>query len=57
MGCDFCFIFLLCFVGFVMEFGSVENLCIVYRSRDFLVVNKYWDVRIDSKIWRETLIF
>uniref|UniRef100_A0A9L0RFU2 RNA pseudouridine synthase domain containing 1 n=1 Tax=Equus caballus TaxID=9796 RepID=A0A9L0RFU2_HORSE len=38
-----------------MEPGSVENLCIVYRSRDFLVVNKHWDVRIDSKTWRETL--
>nr|KAF6294910.1 RNA pseudouridine synthase domain containing 1 [Pipistrellus kuhlii] len=38
-----------------MEPGSVENLCIVYQSRDFLVVNKHWDVRIDSKTWRETL--
>ncbi|XP_011746765.2 RNA pseudouridylate synthase domain-containing protein 1 isoform X1 [Macaca nemestrina] len=38
-----------------MEPGSVENLSIVYRSRDFLVVNKHWDVRIDSKAWRETL--
>ncbi|KAF5928230.1 RNA pseudouridylate synthase domain-containing protein 1 [Diceros bicornis minor] len=38
-----------------MEPGSVENLCIVYRSQDFLVVNKHWDVRIDSKTWRETL--
>ncbi|XP_006873909.1 PREDICTED: RNA pseudouridylate synthase domain-containing protein 1 [Chrysochloris asiatica] len=38
-----------------MEPGSVENLSIVYRSRDFLVVNKHWDVRIDSKTWRETV--
>uniref|UniRef100_A0A8B9WZ87 RNA pseudouridine synthase domain containing 1 n=1 Tax=Bos mutus grunniens TaxID=30521 RepID=A0A8B9WZ87_BOSMU len=38
-----------------MEPGSVENLCVVYRSHDFLVVNKHWDVRIDSKAWRETL--
>lgn len=38
-----------------MEPGSVENLSIVYQSRDFLVVNKHWDVRIDSKMWRETL--
>ncbi|XP_008062864.1 RNA pseudouridylate synthase domain-containing protein 1 isoform X1 [Carlito syrichta] len=38
-----------------MEPGSVENLSIVYRSHDFLVVNKHWDVRIDSKTWRETL--
>lgn len=40
---------------FAMEPGSMENLSIVYRSRDFLVVNKHWDVRIDSKTWRETL--
>lgn len=33
----------------------MENLCVLYRSRDFLVVNKHWDVRIDSKAWRETL--
>lgn len=33
----------------------MENLCVVYRSRDFLVVNKHWDVRIDSKSWWETL--
>lgn len=33
----------------------MENLSIVYQSRDFLVVNKHWDVRIDSKTWRETL--
>ncbi|XP_064218927.1 RNA pseudouridylate synthase domain-containing protein 1 isoform X3 [Aotus nancymaae] len=38
-----------------MEPGSVENLSIVYRSHDFLVVNKHWDLRIDSKTWRETL--
>ncbi|KAM9210893.1 RNA pseudouridylate synthase domain-containing protein 1 isoform 1-T1 [Dugong dugon] len=38
-----------------MEPGSMENLSIVYRSRDFLVVNKHWDVRIDSKTWRETV--
>lgn len=41
--------------GTTMEPGSVENLCVVYRSHDFLVVNKHWDVRIDSKAWRETL--
>ncbi|XP_053412519.1 RNA pseudouridylate synthase domain-containing protein 1 isoform X3 [Nycticebus coucang] len=39
----------------IMEPGSMENLSIVYRSSDFLVVNKHWDVRIDSKMWRETL--
>ncbi|EDL22439.1 RNA pseudouridylate synthase domain containing 1, isoform CRA_a [Mus musculus] len=38
-----------------MEPGSMENLSIVYQSSDFLVVNKHWDLRIDSKTWRETL--
>lgn len=38
-----------------MEPGSVENLSIVYHSRDFLVVSKHWDVRIDSRAWRHTL--
>uniref|UniRef100_A0A8C3YN23 RNA pseudouridine synthase domain containing 1 n=2 Tax=Catagonus wagneri TaxID=51154 RepID=A0A8C3YN23_9CETA len=38
-----------------MEPGSVGNLRVIYRSRDFLVVNKHWDVRIDSKAWWETL--
>lgn len=33
----------------------MENLSIVYQSSDFLVVNKHWDLRIDSKTWRETL--
>ncbi|XP_059887411.1 RNA pseudouridylate synthase domain-containing protein 1 isoform X3 [Lagenorhynchus albirostris] len=42
-------------IAATMEPGSVENLCVVYRSRDFLVVNKHWDVRIDSKSWWETL--
>ncbi|XP_068421681.1 RNA pseudouridylate synthase domain-containing protein 1 isoform X3 [Eschrichtius robustus] len=42
-------------IAATMEPGSVENLCVVYRSRDFLVVNKHWDVRIDSKAWWETL--
>ncbi|XP_076793209.1 RNA pseudouridylate synthase domain-containing protein 1 isoform X2 [Arvicanthis niloticus] len=38
-----------------MEPSSMENLSIVYQSSDFLVVNKHWDLRIDSKTWRETL--
>jgi hypothetical protein len=38
-----------------MEPGTMENLSIVYQSSDFLVVNKHWDLRIDSKTWRETL--
>ncbi|KAK1344653.1 hypothetical protein QTO34_013351, partial [Cnephaeus nilssonii] len=40
-----------------MEPGSVENLSIVYQSRDFLVVNKHWDVRIDSKTFCHQLDF
>ncbi|MEE6497897.1 hypothetical protein FKM82_002920 [Ascaphus truei] len=38
-----------------MEPGSIENLSILYQSPDFLVVNKHWDIRIDSKMWYETL--
>ncbi|KAM5227316.1 RNA pseudouridylate synthase domain-containing protein 1 [Ctenodactylus gundi] len=41
--------------GPATEPGSVENLSVVYRSSDFLVVNKHWDLRIDCKSWRETL--
>uniref|UniRef100_A0A7N5JZQ2 RNA pseudouridine synthase domain containing 1 n=1 Tax=Ailuropoda melanoleuca TaxID=9646 RepID=A0A7N5JZQ2_AILME len=37
-----------------MEPGRIENLSVVYQSPDFLVVNKHWDLRIDSKMWRET---
>ncbi|XP_068102806.1 RNA pseudouridylate synthase domain-containing protein 1 [Hyperolius riggenbachi] len=36
-----------------MEPGSIENLRILYQSPDFLVVNKHWDIRIDSKMWYE----
>ncbi|KAM9013348.1 RNA pseudouridylate synthase domain-containing protein 1 isoform 2-T3 [Ara ararauna] len=34
-----------------MEPGSIDNLSILYQSSDFIVVNKHWDVRIDSKMW------
>ncbi|VFV47608.1 rna pseudouridylate synthase [Lynx pardinus] len=37
-----------------MEAGPVESLSVVYQSQDFLVVNKHWDLRIDSRMWRET---
>ncbi|XP_037360507.1 RNA pseudouridylate synthase domain-containing protein 1 isoform X1 [Talpa occidentalis] len=36
-----------------MEPGGAEGPSVLYRSRDFLVVSKAWDVRIDSKAWRE----
>ncbi|KAM4698274.1 RNA pseudouridylate synthase domain-containing protein 1 [Rhinophrynus dorsalis] len=38
-----------------MESSSVENLSILYHSPDFLVVNKHWDIRIDSKMWYENV--
>ncbi|XP_067858952.1 RNA pseudouridylate synthase domain-containing protein 1 [Heptranchias perlo] len=38
-----------------MEPASMDNLCILYQSTDFLVVNKHWDIRIDSKMWYEKL--
>uniref|UniRef100_A0A8C3VI92 RNA pseudouridine synthase domain containing 1 n=1 Tax=Catharus ustulatus TaxID=91951 RepID=A0A8C3VI92_CATUS len=38
-----------------MEPGTIDNLSILYQSSDFIVVNKHWDVRIDSKMWYETL--
>ncbi|KFQ46679.1 RNA pseudouridylate synthase domain-containing protein 1, partial [Nestor notabilis] len=38
-----------------MEPGSIDNLSILYQSSDFIVVNKHWDIRIDSKMWYETL--
>ncbi|XP_053504291.1 RNA pseudouridylate synthase domain-containing protein 1 isoform X2 [Ictalurus furcatus] len=37
-----------------MEPVSVENLCVLYHSADYLVLNKHWDIRIDSKLWSET---
>ncbi|KAG5279428.1 hypothetical protein AALO_G00077680 [Alosa alosa] len=36
-----------------MEPASLENLCILYHSADYIVVNKHWDIRIDSKMWYE----
>ncbi|KAM4632345.1 RNA pseudouridylate synthase domain-containing protein 1 isoform 1-T2 [Discoglossus pictus] len=38
-----------------MEPGSIDNLSILYQSPAFLVVNKHWDIRIDSKMWYEKL--
>ncbi|NXJ97157.1 RUSD1 protein, partial [Corythaixoides concolor] len=38
-----------------MEPGTIDNLAILYQSSDFIVVNKHWDIRIDSKMWYETL--
>ncbi|XP_073414535.1 RNA pseudouridylate synthase domain-containing protein 1 [Dendrobates tinctorius] len=38
-----------------MEPGSIEKLSLLHQSSDFLVVNKHWDIRIDSKMWYEKL--
>ncbi|XP_048408572.1 RNA pseudouridylate synthase domain-containing protein 1 isoform X2 [Stegostoma tigrinum] len=38
-----------------MDAARIDNLCILYQSLDFLVVNKHWDIRIDSKMWYEKL--
>ncbi|XP_036445971.1 RNA pseudouridylate synthase domain-containing protein 1 isoform X1 [Colossoma macropomum] len=36
-----------------MEAASLERLELLYRSEDYLVVNKHWDIRIDGKFWAE----
>ncbi|XP_033826927.1 RNA pseudouridylate synthase domain-containing protein 1 isoform X2 [Periophthalmus magnuspinnatus] len=33
--------------------ASLENLKILYQSDDYIVVDKHWDIRIDSKMWYE----
>ncbi|XP_028842044.1 RNA pseudouridylate synthase domain-containing protein 1 [Denticeps clupeoides] len=38
-----------------MEAASLENLRVLHHSADYIVVNKHWDVRIDSKMWYEKL--
>ncbi|TRY90734.1 hypothetical protein DNTS_004505 [Danionella cerebrum] len=36
-----------------MEPASLENLSVVYHSSNYIVINKHWDIRIDSKMWYE----
>ncbi|XP_061838266.1 RNA pseudouridylate synthase domain-containing protein 1 [Nerophis lumbriciformis] len=36
------------------EPASVESLCVLFQSDDYIVVDKHWDIRIDSKMWYET---
>ncbi|KAG9263986.1 RNA pseudouridylate synthase domain-containing protein 1 isoform X1 [Astyanax mexicanus] len=36
-----------------MEEASLDRLCVLYHSENYLVVNKHWDIRIDSKFWAE----
>ncbi|KAI3360068.1 hypothetical protein L3Q82_014385 [Scortum barcoo] len=35
------------------EPASLESLRVLYQSNDFIVVDKHWDIRIDSKMWYE----
>ncbi|XP_051789294.1 RNA pseudouridylate synthase domain-containing protein 1 [Erpetoichthys calabaricus] len=37
-----------------MEAANVDNLRVLYQSTDFIVLDKHWDIRIDSKQWYET---
>nr|XP_057906346.1 RNA pseudouridylate synthase domain-containing protein 1 [Doryrhamphus excisus] len=35
------------------EPASVERLSVLFQNDDYIVVDKHWDVRIDSKMWYE----
>lgn len=35
------------------EPASIESLRVLYQSEDYIVVDKHWDIRIDSKMWYE----
>lgn len=35
------------------EPASLEGLKVLYQSEDYIVVDKHWDIRIDSKMWYE----
>lgn len=37
------------------EPASLDNLSVLYHSDDYIVVDKHWDIRIDSKMWYEKL--
>ncbi|CAL9693749.1 unnamed protein product [Knipowitschia caucasica] len=37
------------------EAASLDNLQVVSQSDDYIVVDKHWDIRIDSKMWYEKL--
>lgn len=37
------------------EPASLENLRVLHQSGDYIVVDKHWDIRIDSKMWYEKL--
>ncbi|XP_078126559.1 RNA pseudouridylate synthase domain-containing protein 1 [Sander vitreus] len=35
------------------ESASLESLRVLFQSDDYIVVDKHWDIRIDSKMWYE----
>ncbi|XP_060921839.1 RNA pseudouridylate synthase domain-containing protein 1 [Labrus mixtus] len=35
--------------------ASLESLRVLHHSDDFIIVDKHWDIRIDSKMWYEKL--
>ncbi|KAM6904647.1 RNA pseudouridylate synthase domain-containing protein 1 [Xenentodon cancila] len=35
------------------EPASLDHLRVLYQSDDYIVVDKHWDIRIDSKMWYE----
>ncbi|XP_031718090.1 RNA pseudouridylate synthase domain-containing protein 1 [Anarrhichthys ocellatus] len=35
------------------ESASLESLRVLHQSDDYIVVDKHWDIRIDSKMWYE----
>ncbi|TNN25333.1 RNA pseudouridylate synthase domain-containing protein 1 [Liparis tanakae] len=35
------------------ESARLESLCVLHQSDDYIVVDKHWDIRIDSKMWYE----
>ncbi|XP_068616735.1 RNA pseudouridylate synthase domain-containing protein 1 [Brachionichthys hirsutus] len=35
--------------------ASLDSLRVLHRSDDYIVVDKHWDIRIDSKMWYEKL--
>lgn len=37
------------------EPASLENLRVLCQNDDYIVVDKHWDIRIDSKMWYEKL--
>ncbi|KAF7654981.1 hypothetical protein LDENG_00062020 [Lucifuga dentata] len=37
------------------EPASLERLGVLYQSDEYIVVDKHWDIRIDSKMWYEKL--